>query len=77
MATRSAPPAKHRASETVKRSRRVKPNVIVDTNVLLAWLETFHVRLADLALRQQALLRDLGVEAVAHKAAPESLRELA
>jgi len=51
--------------------------VIVDTNVLLAWLETFDVRLADLALRQQALLRDLGVEPVAHKAAPESLRELA
>jgi len=77
MATRSAPPVKHRASETVKRSTRAKPTVIVDTNVLLTWLETFDARLADLALRQAALLRDLGVEPVAHRVTPDSLRELA
>ena len=77
MATRSAPPTKHRASETGKRSARVKPTVIVDTDALLQWLETFDARMADLGLRQEALLRDLGVEPVAHKAASESLRERA
>jgi hypothetical protein len=77
MATRSAPPTKRRASETGKRSTRVKPTAIVDTNALLQWLETFDARIADLALRQGVLLRDLGVEPVAHKAVPESLRELA
>ena len=77
MATRSAPPSKHRASETGKRSARAKPAVIVDTNALLQWLETFDARMADLTLRQGALLRDLGVEPIAHKAASEALRERA
>jgi hypothetical protein len=77
MATRSAPPAKHRTPETGKRHTRVKPAVIVDTNTLLQWLETFDARMMDLALRQQILLRDLGIEPVSHKAAPESLPELA
>jgi len=50
--------------------------MIVDINALLAWLERFNARMADLTLRQEALLRDLGVEPVARKATPESLREL-
>ena len=77
MATRSAPPTKHRASDTGKRSVRAKPTVIIDTDALLQWLETFDARMADLALRQEALLRDLGVEPVAHRAVPQSVRELA
>ena len=77
MATRNAPPAKHQTPDTGKRHTRVKPTAPVDTNALLQWLETFDARMADLALRQEVLLRDLGVEPVAHKTVPESLRELA
>ena len=77
MITRSSSPAKHRTSATGKRAVHAKPTVIIDTNAVLAWLEMFDARLADLTVRQQALLRDLGAEPVAHKSVPESLRELA
>jgi hypothetical protein len=77
MTTRSAPPAKHRPPETGKRPTRAKPTMIVDINAILAWLERFDARMADLILQQETLLRDLGAEPVAHKATPESLREFA
>ncbi|HET6240123.1 MAG TPA: hypothetical protein VFE41_34950 [Acetobacteraceae bacterium] len=51
--------------------------MIVDINAILAWLERFDARMADLILQQETLLRDLGAEPVAHKATPESLREFA
>ncbi len=77
MTTKSILPAKHRTPEPGKRSTQAKPAVIVDTNVILEWLETFDARIADLTRRQEALLRDLGVEPAVHTAAPEFPRERA
>jgi hypothetical protein len=66
-------PVKRRTSGT--RRARAKPTEAVSANALLQWFGSFDARMADLIVRQQALLRDLGVEPVAHTAIPEPTRE--
>jgi hypothetical protein len=68
---------KRGVSGTGRRSARAKPAVVVDTNALLKWFETFDARTADLTRRQQALLRDLGVDPVVDPASPGQTREFA
>jgi hypothetical protein len=78
MATRgvsSSVLVKRGVSGTGRRSARAKPAVVADANALLKWFEMFDARMADLATRQQALLRDLGVDPVVHPASPEQTRE--
>jgi hypothetical protein len=48
-----------------------KPNVVLDTNLLLTWFKDFDLRLADLTTRQNALLKSLGVEPAPHRESTE------
>ncbi|HEY1933378.1 MAG TPA: hypothetical protein VGG99_15305 [Acetobacteraceae bacterium] len=75
MAAARRKPTKDRTSEMRKQPAQTRPGAIVDTNALLQWFDAFDARMAALTARQDALLRDLGVEPVRQTIVPESLRQ--